>query len=544
MKKKTKTKVESRNGTKIESKIGTKIESKNGTKIATKIATKLEKTTENSFDKKIGNNKDNQDYKYDKDTKEIKDDYNYTPQQTESLNPSKFTREKILEIKEEMKKSRKKENKRQLLLFGKQTAELFRNKNFTIIFSGNAINNCFTIKNISQLSSKTLNEEKENKKIKNYINMCQNKSFFDKISEISSKDDNSSHQFDKNDLVPEGAISFSYESLYKNINTFTNMRYSKNNSFQEKTLAFLTKLMKKEESNKKINSSFLSDNLSRIKMSESNLMKKDTLSLSGSNSSFRKKYGELLNVKEKNFLQLSTEKSKLKSAAFDDNNKVVINKCRSVKKKNKGKKQNKLQLDLFGSNINEKINEKSMNQSKTKEKSKAKVSPSPLKRKRHTIFKSIHNIKLEENSNIESNIYSNYNNYNQKKNKLGPEIQNKKKNGKRKRNSQVYPAKSFIAFETDNNNNFENVSRMSKKTHIKDKSIAKKRTTQFHQKSTEKVLHLNNLNNSNKRPSKVIKDSLIQSDKKIVKTKNTVNNNNNSLEYFAKEEKEEECIII
>jgi hypothetical protein len=542
--KKTKTKVESKNGTKIESKIGTKIESKNGTKIATKIATKFEKTTENSFDKKIGNNKDNQDYKYDKDTKEIKDDYNNTPQQTESLNPSKFTREKILEIKEEMKKSRKKENKRQLLLFGKQTAELFRNKNFTIIFSGNAINNCFTIKNISQLSSKTLNEEKENKKIKNYINMCQNKSFFDKISEISSKDDNSSHQFDKNDLVPEGAISFSYESLYKNINTFTNMRYSKNNSFQEKTLAFLTKLMKMEESNKKINSSFLSDNLSRIKMSESNLMKKDTLSLSGSNSSFRKKYGELLNVKEKNFLQLSTEKSKLKSAAFDDNNKAVINKCRSVKKKNKGKKQNKLQLDLFGSNINEKINEKSMNQSKTKEKNKAKVSPSPLKRKRHTIFKSIHNIKLEENSNIESNIHSNYNNYNQKKSKLGPEIQNKKKNGKRKRNSQVYPAKSFIAFEIDNNNNFENVSRMSKKTHIKDKSIAKKRTTQFHQKSTEKVLHLNNLNNSNKRPSKVIKESLIQSDKKIVKTKNTVNNNNNSLEYFAKEEKEEECIII
>jgi hypothetical protein len=150
-------------------------------------------------------------------------------------------------------------------------------------------------------------------------------------------------------------------------------------------------------------------------MSESNIMKKDTLSLSGSNSSFRKKYGELLNVKEKNFLQLSTEKSKLKSAAFDDNNKAVINKCRSVKKKNKGKKQNKLQLDLFGSNINEKINEKSMNQSKTKEKNKAKVSPSPLKRKRHTIFKSIHNIKLEENSNIESNIHSNYNNYNQKK---------------------------------------------------------------------------------------------------------------------------------
>ena len=104
----------------------------------------------------------------------------------------------------------------------------------------------------------------------------------------------------------------------------------------------------------------------------------------------------------------------------DDNNKVVINKCRSLKKKNKGKKQNKLNLDLFGSNINEKINEKkkSMNQSKTKEKNKAKLSPSPLKKKRHTYFKSIHNIKLEENSHFESNINNNYNNYNQKKKNL------------------------------------------------------------------------------------------------------------------------------
>ena len=534
-------KTKAKNETEIEGDI--KIEKKAKTKVKSKIESKNEKTTENSIDKKIGNNKDNQDYKCNKETKEIKDDYNNTLQQTESHNPSKFTKEKIIEIKEEMKKSRKKENKRQLLLFGKQTAELFRNKNFTIIFSGNEINNCFTIKNISQLSSKTLNEEKENKTIKNYINMCQNKSFFDKISEISSKDDNSSHQFDKNDLVPEGAISFSYESLYKNINSFTNMRYSKNNLFQEKTLAFLTKLIKMESS-KNINSSFISDNLSKIKMTESNLMKKDTLSLSGSNSSFRKKYGELLNVKENNFLQLSTEKSKLKSAAFDnnDNNKGVINKCKSVKKKNKGKKQNKLNLDLFGININEKMNEKSMNQSKTKEKNKAKVSPS--KKKRHTIFKSIHKIKLEENSNIESNINSNYNNCNQKKNKLGPEIQNKKNNKKRKRNSQVYKAKYFIGFESDNNNNFEKVSRMSRKSQIKDKSIAKKRTTQFHQKSTEKVINLNNLNNSNKKQNKVIKEPLIQSDKKVVKLKNTVNNISNSLDYFAKEEKEEECIII
>ena len=89
-----------------------------------------------------------------------------------------------------------------------------------------------------------------------------------------------------------------------------------------------------------------------------------------------------------------------------------------------------------------------------------------------------------------------------------------------KRNSQVYNTKSFLAFEFDNN-------------------IAKKRTTQFHQK-----IYLNNLNNGNKRPSNVIKEPLIQSDKKVVKKKNTVNNNNNSLDYFAKEEKEEECTII
>ncbi len=531
------TKIEPKNGTKIESKRETKIESKIGTKIGTKLENKngikIEKSTENSNYKNTGVNKDNKDNK---------DECPNTPQQTESLNPSKFTKEKILEIKEVMKKTKKKENKRKLLLFGKKTAELFKNQNFTIIFSGNEINNCFTIKNISQLSSKTLNEEKENKKIKNYINMCQNKSFFDKISEISSKDDNSFRQFDNNNLVPEGVITFSFEPLYKNINTFTNMKYAKNNSLQEKTLTFLSKLMQIESSSKKINSSFISNYISGIKMTESNLMRKDTLSFSGSNSSFRKRYGELLNIKEKNYMQLSTEKSKMKSAAFDmnDNNKKeVIKNCRSIKKKNRDKSPGKLYQDLLNNNNNNNnnnvINEKGTNQSKTKERQKNKVSP--LKRNRYTIFKSLNKIKLEENSNIESNINSN--NFNiQRKKKVSPDILNNKKNTKRKRNSQCYNAKNFLALYTDNNNN-ENISRVSKKSNVKDKSINKKRTKQFHQKSTEKIINLKRIN---QKQTKSIKENLFNSDKKVGKVKN--DNNNNSLDYFAKEEKEDECTII
>ena len=68
------------------------------------------------------------------------------------------------------------------------------------------------------------------------------------------------------------------------------MKYAKNNSLQEKTLTFLSKLMQIESSSKKINSSFISNYISGIKMTKSNLMRKDTLSFSGSNSSFRKRY--------------------------------------------------------------------------------------------------------------------------------------------------------------------------------------------------------------------------------------------------------------
>lgn len=194
--------------------------------------------------------------------------------------------------------------------------------------------------------------------------MCQNKSFFDKISHISSeedsKEDTPMNQFDKKNLVPEDVTSFSFKSIYQNINSFTNMKYSKNIIFQEKTLSFLNNLINKDSSNKKGNSSFLSDihsNIHKILNNESKIIKKDTLSLSGSNSTFRN-YGELLNIKNKNFFHNSTEKSGLKSAGFENyhNNNEFQSQNKNIKKKKK--QNNKLNINIKENNINNKKNNK------------------------------------------------------------------------------------------------------------------------------------------------------------------------------------------
>ena len=151
-------------------------------------------------DKDKDSNKDNgsvNNIQENSEKKNSEDKDNTLPHETEQNPPGKFTKNKILEIKEEKEHYKKKEKKRKLFLFGKKTAELFKDKNFTIIFSGNEINNCIKINNINNLSSKTLNEENEENKINNYINMCQSISFFDKISEISSKDEISINRFEK-----------------------------------------------------------------------------------------------------------------------------------------------------------------------------------------------------------------------------------------------------------------------------------------------------------------------------------------------------------
>ena len=509
----------------------------NNVKSNKKISTNYKSNKNNNIhdDNDIDSNKDNgreNNIREDSEKINLEDKDNSLPHETEQTPAGKFTKNKILEMKEEKENYKKKEKKKKNFLFGKKTAELFKNKNFTIIFSGNEINNCIKINNINHLSSKTLNEENEENKINNYINMCQNISFFDKISEISSKDEVSINRFEKKNLVQEGVISFSFNSIYENINSYTNMKYSQNKIYQEKTLSFLNKLINKDSPFRKINSSFLSNTCSNIKANEeSKFIKKDTLSLSGSSSSFGN-YEELLNLKEKKVLNISTEKSGLKSANIElhNNNNEILHHSKNAKKKKIHKKNNKLSLNINMNHVNQRKSNKSNNVGEGQLFTQINTSASKNEKgsKRHTVFfNSINNIKLEENSGFDSGkIISNVHSKKKNKNdKIISNIDSKKKN-KGKRHSQIYRTKKLDNFIGDINN--ENI--------VKDKH-SKRRSKVSHKNSMEKVSQNKNISH---KPSKSIKDQIIHIDsKKFIRE-----SIRNSLDYFAKEEKDDECIII
>ena len=93
------------------------------------------------------------------------------------------------------------------------------------------------LENESMIISKTL--------IKDNEIFQMSKKFLEKVHEISFKEDSINH-FNEKHLTKEGVISFTFESIYQNINTITNMKYSKNKIYQEKTIKFLKKLEDKE----------------------------------------------------------------------------------------------------------------------------------------------------------------------------------------------------------------------------------------------------------------------------------------------------------
>ena len=159
-----------------------------------------------------------------------------------------FNENRAEKIKEEMKKSRKKENRKKIFLFGKKTAELFRNKNYSIFLVENTTNECIAIKskNNNNFASKSLikGNGNDNQELSNYLSLCQDNIFLDKIPEISSsEEENSLKQFDKNILSKETVTSFCLNSIYQNINIFTNFKYSNNEYFQQKTLNYLNNLI-------------------------------------------------------------------------------------------------------------------------------------------------------------------------------------------------------------------------------------------------------------------------------------------------------------
>ena len=112
----------------------------------------------------------------------------------------------------------------------KKIAKLLRNKNYSIILLDKEKSDLIEIGNNHNIESKKLNCD-------------QNKAFLDNIPEVSTDDEYSFNRFDNNDLSKEGAISFTIEALYKNINLHTNMKYIENKIYQEKTLKYITKLI-------------------------------------------------------------------------------------------------------------------------------------------------------------------------------------------------------------------------------------------------------------------------------------------------------------
>jgi len=450
--------------------------------------------------------------------------------QPETLN-NIFTPKKALEIKEQIKKSRIKESRRKILAFGKKTAELFRNRNFTILFNGNNSNDYFEINNKSGLSSNTLvqdnekEKEKEYEKLNKYISIFQNKSFLDKINEINTHEDLSFHHFEQNDLVKEINTSFSLKSIYKNINEHTNMKYSQNINLQNKTLSFLDKLIKDEKKNT-LNTSSLSDSFSQIKRMISNdsiAINKNSISISRSNSSYK----EFLNLNDTN------EKNIIKSAVVETSN---IDKFLNHNKFGKKKDNNKSKMSP-----GKKIFLKTKNIEQVKS-----FKISPKKRKRYSyIFNQYININLEDSNNIETNI--NYKNSNikikntPKKRKKKQRILSHIETKKRHKDKNIKKGRTHIY-----NNNIKNIKKSKGlDSHISNGNLSPGKTSirkscRFEYKTSESnVGKISGFKNTNQpQDMKIYENILNAEDKKFDKQIR------NSADYFSKVEKEEECIIL
>ena len=257
------------------------------------------------------------------------------PQESGMLLPSTlnkiFDENKADEIKEQMQKSKKKENIKKILSFGKKIAELFTNKNYSLILVDKNKDELVDLKNKSLISSKTLIKE-NNDVLNNYLSLCQNKLFLDKIHEMSFDEGNSIYQFDNAALKQEEIISFSLESLYHNINTITEMKYSKNKIYQEKTIKFLKKLM-----NKTVTSSKSSSNTSEYSSFSNSLSNEESSSY---NSNIEKSKSISLNISaqsnKNDILQLSNDskiESEFRSEKLYEKKKHKTNKHPKTKEK-------------------------------------------------------------------------------------------------------------------------------------------------------------------------------------------------------------------
>ena len=497
---------------------------------------------------------------------ESENNYNDLVKETESLQQEPlnniFFKIKAKQIKEETKKSKKKEKRKKLFSLGKKTAKLFKNRNFTIIFENNT-NNYYEVKsNNDKLSSKTINQYKESEGFRSFVSMVNNNIFLEGISQLQTEEEKSFSHFDKTKISPENVISFSYQSLYKNINAFSNLKYSKNAIYEEKTLSYLNKLIQKNIEDTKnnnvsvrpINSSFINNSYSNMKSMSNIIRNNSTISLSGTSSSI-KRYEEFFSSKDKNIsvnksrnLSIrksgnnnSVNKNGVKSHLFQQNNRqnnlldIKFNRSKQQNKKSKlHKSENSFLMNINLKNENENAEGRGKSKLKLrllKNEFQITRSLSPSKRVRRescvypvikigieSIDNKLKDKKLLVSTGINKEIAYSFQ-------------ENKKKLKKKKRNTVA-----------SNNNTIKEIEKVFFGHNLahNPQAISPRKSTREKRKSKQKDLKadINNIRKKsyNKSMNTIMNDYEIKRDNKI--------NNLYDDNYLAKEPNDEECIII
>ena len=370
--------------------------------------------------------------------------------------------------------------------------------------------------------------------------MENNKSLLEEISQLNSEFEKTINQFDNSTLFPDSAISFSFSSIYININSYTNFQYSWNPIYQDKTLTYLNKLIKKSNVSlksvyysKTISSSSLSDPSSNIK-SLSNIIKKDSLSLSfnRTNSSISK-YKDFLNIKDNKKSNYIDGNNGIKSAFFDFENKA-INNDKVKKMKRKLKYTDSEHLKIKSDNKNKKL------KSNKKEKIQTLKSISKKRQKRKPSINQVIKINLKETFNFDNIDIKNNELFKRtdiKKEKIFSDKENKKKIKKKKKKNSIISQNNNIAIK---NIEAQFLNKKQEKASPRKSIIDKKRERI---KSLQKELNLNN-NISIKKPNKS-NNALNNNDLNPIENKKLDREEKiYSENYFAKEQKEEDCIII
>ena len=469
-----------------------------------------------------------------------------------------FNENKAEEIKEEMKKSRKKENRRKIFSFGKKTAELFRNKNYSIYLVGKDNNECIEIRNKIEFSKSLIKNNDEFNELSNYISFCQDNIFLDKIPEISSSEEYSTHQFDKKDLAKDGCISFTLESIYQNINIYSNLKYSQNKTYQEKTLNYLNKLInniEKTSSSESSSNSSSSSELSRSNSFSQYFSHFDDINreknLESRNSKIQRSQSGIVSnsiISSQNLEELNEDS--LKSDITKKNRKnrksSVVNSI-NPNKKLLGENGFKLNGSIVSKNLDLDTNDKKKHRFKSMKPKNIYNLDTISKKRQSKTFKKTDKLYIKidkiENSYVDKSSYNDNNNnaYNTNINRksMHSVVVDKNSNVNQMKNS------LFLFKDLNNIKTIKNCKSPKKLSLEFNKNVDKVKTSKYTKRKSKLNMRVKTAL-SMKNKMHLFKG--LKSEQKLISEDAQSDKNNegiikNSIAYFAKEEKED-CIII